>query len=76
LHRQVDQNNAKLIATEPRYRVFVANHLREPFSDVFDKPIAHRMTETVIDRLEPIQVQQQDREIHVGILATLLEQKL
>ena len=56
------QKYRKLIAAETCHRVALADAILQPFGDEFQQPVAHRMTECVVDFLEVVEIQEEQGE--------------
>src|SRR5690606_24419623 len=63
LLRLVDlrQHDLELVAAEPAHLSLVADDLGEPSRRLLQKLVAHRMAERIVDRLEAVEVEQQQR---------------
>lgn len=59
--RQVAQQHGELVASEPRDDVVRTHGLPQRRGDLHEQLIAHAVPEGVVDRLEPVQVEQQER---------------
>ena len=55
-------NDRKFVAAEPRHRVLLAHAAPQSFRDGNEKCVASWMAEAIIDLLEPVEVQTQNRE--------------
>ena len=52
----------KLVAAEPRDEAALANRGDQPRGNFLKQHVANRVTERVVDGLEPIEVEDRDRE--------------
>ena len=66
LPAQVLQQHQKLIAPEPGHRVALAHAGRQPLGDLLQQHIAHVVAQRVVQGLEVVQVQAQQRAQHAG----------
>ncbi len=51
------QNKSKFIAAESRHQIFFPNGSCQTFGNVKNKPVADRMSETVVDSFETVDVE-------------------
>jgi len=59
---QVVEQNGEFVAAQAGQHVALAQTRLEPPRDPDEQLVAHQVTQTVVDHLEPIDVQEQDRE--------------
>ena len=62
-HRR--QQQAELVAAEARDRVALAERRAKPAADLLQQQVAVRMPERVVDLLEPVEIEQHERDAHV-----------
>jgi hypothetical protein len=62
----IDQNHDELVATETRHGITRTNTCQQASSDFDDHLVTHIVAETVVDVLEAIQVDKQDRQRLLG----------
>src|SRR5688572_23313846 len=62
------KQDRKLVAAETCDKITGANALLEPFCDVDKQLVAADMAETVVDDLEPVKVEKQNRELCEGVI--------
>ena len=56
----------ELVAAEARHRVGRADRTGEPTRDLDEQLVADDVTETVVDELEAVEVEEQDRDVALG----------
>ncbi len=80
--RQTRQQHGELIATHPGHGVALANAGTQPLRHLLEDMVTRGVAETVVDRLEAVEIQKQHRNPFVpagsqlqGSLETILEQR-
>ena len=56
---EVPQENDKFVAAEARDEIFRPQHLPQPVGDGTEQPVPARMTESVVDLLELVEIDEQ-----------------
>ncbi|RAO44497.1 hypothetical protein ONO86_03585 [Micromonospora noduli] len=63
---QPGHHDGELVTAQPGDHLWSGLHVGEPGADLDQQPVAHGMPEGVVDVLETVQVDQQERELPVG----------
>ena len=63
LQRRVLQEDRELVTTQPRRRVPGSDQLAEPARDLDEEPVTGRVTETVVDELEVVDIEEDDADV-------------
>ena len=70
------QNNGKFVAAETRDQIAFADHIGQTLGDMQNQMVAHRMSETVIDGLETVEVEKQNGKFKFGFVLAFFEREL
>ncbi len=73
--RDVVQNKSEFVAAESGDQIFVADAGGEAFGDVQNQAVAHRMSETVVDGFEAIDVKEKNGEFIVRVVFAFFERE-
>lgn len=61
------QQHHKLVVAETRCEIDVAGDRAQQFCNFDQQAIADQMAQSIVDRLKPIEVEKQERELRLGL---------